>query len=312
MKRTRIPGIVDIVTSDDATEIESFAQDPNLDRAFEDRSVPTNGQILQRVLGILQIGGKPLPTVSAKCTPGRAEAQDALWNRLNALAPAYCAGPDDLESLAAFVRGVGPNDSCGILVQQVVGRLFAPNFQATQDSWNAALLLDKAVHTRDPAEIAWLALTKQADQAKELLWDMVGADLAAVHAIGFALHNIVSGVNLMRELYNDSASRTALSPEAAGSKCLFAPVNILRQPTAPDTAGNEDLETGTLLILGLQAANVSAPDANLAFLRGSWSQCPAERWVPAFLQGIWRRACDPQTQNQGKAIPSNDAGGNAS
>jgi hypothetical protein len=141
---------------------------------------------------------------------------------------------------------------------------------------------------------------------------MVGADLAAVHAIGFALHNIVSGVNLMRELYNDSASRTALSPEAAGSKCLFAPVNILRQPTAPDTAGNEDLETGTLLILGLQAANVSAPDANLAFLRGSWSQCPAERWVPAFLQGIWRRACDPQTQNQGKAVPSNDAGGNAS
>lgn len=312
MKRTRIPGIVDIVTSEDAAEIESFAQDPNLDRAFADRSVLTNGQILQRVLGILQIDGEPFPTVAPRCAPGRAEAQNALWNRLNALAPAFSTGPDELESLAAFVRGVGPDDSCGILVQQVVGQLFAPNFQATQASWNAALLLDKAVHTLNPADIVWLALTKQADQAKQLLSDMVGGDLAAVHAVGFALHNIVSGVNLMRQLYGDPASRSALSPETAGGKCLFAPVNILRQPTAPVDSASGELETGTLLILGLQAANASAPDANLAFLRETWSQCPAEQWVPALLQGIWRRACNPQTQNQDDAIPNNYANGTAS
>jgi hypothetical protein len=311
MNRTHIPGLVDIVTSEDATEIEAFAQDPNLDRAFADRSILTNGQILQRVLGILQIDGKPLPTVAPRSAPGRAEAQDALWNRLNALAPAYATGPDELESLAAYVRGVGPDDSCGILVQQVVGRLFAPEFQATEASWNAALLLDKTVHTLNPALSAWLDLTDQIDPAKQLLSNMVGGDLAAVHAIGFALHNIVSGVNLMRQIYGDSASRTALSPETAGTKCLFAPVNILRQPTAPVDSVSGVLETGTLLILGLQAANDNAPGANLAFLRGTWSQCPAEQWVPALLQGIWRRACNPQTQNQSIASPNDDASGAA-
>ncbi len=34
MKAIRIPGIVDIVSSDDGAEIEAFAQDPNLDRAI--------------------------------------------------------------------------------------------------------------------------------------------------------------------------------------------------------------------------------------------------------------------------------------
>ena len=307
MKRIRIPGLVDIVTSEDAAEIESFAQDPKLDRAYSDRSVLTNGRILQRVLGILQIGGKPFPTVSPKCAQGRAEAQDALWNRLNTLAPEYSAGPDELESLAAFVRGEGADDSCGILVQQVVGRLFVPNFQATSASWNAALVLDKALHTLNPALMAWLALTKQVDQAKQLLSEMVGGDLAAVHAIGVALHNIVSGVNLMRQLYSDPAGRTALSPETAGSRCLFAPANVLRQPTAPDNSANGNLDTGTLVILSLQAANANAPDANLAFLRETWSRCPAEQWVPALLEGIWRRACGLQMQSQTNTNAGNTA-----
>ncbi len=308
MNRTRIPGLVEIVTSEDATEIDAFAQDPNLDRAFADRSILTNGQILQRVLGILQIDGKPLPTVAPRSAPGRSEAQNALWNRLNALAPAYSTGPDELESLAAFVRGAGADDSCGILVQQVVGRLFAPDFQATEASWNAALLLDKAVHSLNPALHAWLDLTDQIDLAKQLLSNMVGGDLAAVHATGFALHNIVSGVNLMRQLYSDPAGRSALSPETAGSRCLFAPINILRQPTAPSRSASGDLETGTLLILSLQAANANTPDAKLAFLRDTWSGCPAEQWVPALLQGIWRRACAPQTQSQGNTIPDNNSG----
>jgi len=298
MKRIRIPWLVDIVTSEDAAEIESLAQDPTLDRAYSDRSVLTNGRILQRVLGILQLGGKPFPTVSPRCAQGRAEAQDALWNRLNTLAPAYSAGPDELESLAAFVRGQGQTDTCGILVQQVVGRLFAPNFEATSDSWNAALVLDKALHTLNPALIAWLALTKQVDQAKQLLSEMVGGDLAALHAVGVALHNIVGGVNLMRQLYSDPAGRAALSPETAGSRCLFAPASVLRQPTAPDSSANTDLETGTLVILSLQAANATAPDRNIAFLRDTWSRCPAEQWVPALLEGIWRRACDPHLQSQ--------------
>lgn len=296
MKRIRIPGIVDVVASDDATEIEAFAQDPKLDRAYADHSILVNGKILQRVQETLQIGGRPFPTVASRCAEGRATAQDALWKQLNAMAPAYAAGPDEIESLAAFVRGEGSPDACGPLVQQVVGRLFAPNFTATAESWNAALVLNQAPRSLNFVLLAWWALTKKVDQAKQLLSEMVGGDLAAVHAIGVALHNIVSGVNLMRELYSDPSKRTALSPAEAGSQCIFAPASVLRQPTETENAAGSEIETGTLVILNLQTANAKTPDANLAFLRKTWSQCPAEQWVPALLEGIWMRACKSHSE----------------
>jgi hypothetical protein len=111
----------------------------------------------------------------------------------------------------------------------------------------------------------------------------------------------VNGVNLMRELYRDPSGRTALSPEAAANRCLFAPATVLRQPTDKDNSASGDLETGTLVLLDLQAANARTPDANLVFLRNTWSQCPAEQWVPALLEGIWLRACNLQGQGKSAA-----------
>jgi hypothetical protein len=304
MKKIRIPGIVDIVSSDDASEIEAFAQDSNLDRTYGDHSILTNGKILQRVQDTLQIGGKPFPTVSPRCAEGRAAAQEALWKRLSSIAPDYSAGPHELETLAAFVRGEGPDDACGPLVQQVVGQLFSATFKATAESWDAALVLNEALHTLNLALLALLAITKKVDEAKQLLSYMVGGDLAAVHAIGVAVHNIVNGVNSMRELYNDPSNRTTLSPEAAADRCLFAPESVLRQPIAPDNSAGGELETGTLVILNLQAANARTPNSDLAFLRNSWSQCPAEQWVPALLEGIWRRACNSQLPNHSGVEPA--------
>lgn len=290
MKRIRIPGVIDLLIADERSEIESLAQDEKIDRCFTDRSIAANGQIITQVLGALQIGGKLFPTVSAKDAPGRAEAQEALWNRLSAMAQAYSLGPDELEELASFVRGGVPADRLGPMVQQVVGRLFVPNFKSTQESWNAALVLAAAPGNMNPLEPVVQAITKNVDHAKQLLADMVGGDLAAVHAIGIAVHNIVNSMNLMQQLYRDAPNRSALSPQAAGSRCLVAPDKVLRQPTAPDSAAQEQIGTGTLVMLKLQDANAKTPDADLVFMRNSWSRCPAEQWVPALLEGTWRRA----------------------
>src|SRR5438105_4020092 len=147
MKRFRIPGVVDIVISSEAGEVVSFAQDPKLDRAYSDHSILVNGTILRRICRTLQLGGKRFPTITPKGDPARATAQLALWQRLSEMSLALSNGPAELEGLAAYVRGQGADDACGPLVQEVVGRLFDPDFKATSKSWGAAVLLNKAPRT---------------------------------------------------------------------------------------------------------------------------------------------------------------------
>jgi hypothetical protein len=297
VKRIRIPWLVDLVISEDAAEIETLAQDSKLDRAYSDRSVLINGLILGRVRKVLDLDGKPFPTVSPRSDEDRAAAQEALWKRLSALAPALSEGPAEVESLAAFVRGEGPEDACGQLVQQVIGALFSSSFKATPASWSAAQVLDKAPRTMNPILLVWWAITGRVPQAKQILSEMVGGDPAAVHAVGVAIHNIVNGVILMRQLYSDSVERNSLTPQVAGGRSIFAPPTILRQPTSPDSSAEGVLGTGTVVMLKLQAAHAKSSDPNLAFLRNSWSRCPAEQWVPALLEGVWRRACRSQSKS---------------
>ncbi|HEX4381190.1 MAG TPA: hypothetical protein VH022_14205, partial [Candidatus Acidoferrum sp.] len=48
--------------------------------------------------------------------------------------------------------------------------------------------------------------------------------------------------------------------------------------------------SGSLFILNIgEAAKVEGGE-RLVFMRDTWSACPAERWVPAMLEGVWQRA----------------------
>jgi hypothetical protein len=289
MKRIRIPRLVDVLISDDPGEIEALAQKPELDREYANFSLAVNRYVLRHLRKTLQIDGRLFPTITAREDQGRAAAQETLGARLNALATSLSEGPDELEGIAAFVRGEGAADACGPLVQQVVGCLFVPDFKATAESWAAAVMLDKAVRTMNPALLAWWSATRRVDRAKRLLSEMVRGDLAGVHAVGIALHNIVSGVSLMRDMFSDPEQRAALSPEAASAKCLFAPSMVLRQPTRECPFASDRLMPTTLVLLKLQTANKKSPDQNTVFLRDTWSRCPAGQWVPALLEGVWRR-----------------------
>src|ERR1700674_902327 len=75
MKRIHVPGVVDVVTSDDQSEIESLAANPKLDRAYADRSIPANAAFLDQLLGVLEVNGKRFPTVSPRGDSARAAAQ---------------------------------------------------------------------------------------------------------------------------------------------------------------------------------------------------------------------------------------------
>ena len=291
VKRRRVPGLIDLFEVSDPIEIAELARDSRLDRRFETRTCPINSLLLKRSLKVLSFAGRRFPTMRPRDDAERAHRQQELWDALSAKAAAIKNGPDELEPLADWVRGVGPEEEVGILVQQLLGRLFSSRFVATQESWNAAKILVAAPRSRNLPKMAWWLVSGKVRRAKQLLAGMVDDDLSAVNAIGIAVHNVVKSMRHLRLLYSDAAARPTLSVEDATAQSLFAPVSIYRQATADGQLGDCPYSRHSLFVLLIGEASQHTKGQSLVFMDDTWSRCPANVWVPAMLMGVWRRAC---------------------
>jgi hypothetical protein len=290
LKHTRIPGVVNIFEVNDPQEIKSLAKNPVIDRQFETRTCPINWLLLKRSLSVLSFRGRRFPTMEPRDCATRARAQQGLWSRLNDETDDIKAGPVVLEPLAEWVRGVGSDAEAGIRTQQLLGRLFRSDFNATEESWAAARVLVAAPRSSNLLKLGWWFVTGKVRRAKRLLAGMVGDDLSAVNAIGIAVHNLVKSLRHMRSLYAAANSRNVLSAEAAAGQCLRAPVSLYRQSTDRGTLMGDRFPKNSLFVLNIGTASQLSGGRSLVFMEESWSACPASTWVPAMLEGVWRRA----------------------
>ncbi len=290
MEHKHIPGLVDVIKVDQPAGILQIARDSALDRAFGSGKPLLNRLLVRRILAVLSHNGHRFPTMRARKATGREIEQDALWKKLNVAAPHIRASPADLEPLAVWIRDSNPDVAVGPLVQQIIGRLFSPTFEAGEHTWAAAQVIAASLAPGNTLRnLAW-KVTGKVTRAKALLASMVGGDLAGVHAVSVAIHNVVRGLNQMRSLYLDTSVRPTLTPEMASQRCLFAPGVVLRQATSSGMVGGCPYAAGTLLLLELEKARQASGDGSMIFLADTWSRCPAEQWVPAMLEGVWRRA----------------------
>ncbi len=290
MKRNHIPGVLDVYEVSDPKEIEAVNNDPRIDRQFDSRTCPLNWLLVKRALSVLSYAGNRFPTMKHRDSMERKAAQEALWNRLNLKVPEVKLGPEELEPLAQWVRGHGAEESLGLHAQQVLGRLFSETFVATAESWDAATTLVKAPRSSNVPKLIWWRISGKVSRAKRQLASMVKDDLSAVNAIGIAVHNLVKSLRRMRALYSDSNLRRTLSPADAAYQCLVAPASVFRQATVAGELYGNPFSNDSLFVLNIgDAAKLEGAGA-LVFMRDSWSACPAERWVPAMLEGVWLRA----------------------
>jgi hypothetical protein len=169
--------------------------------------------------------------------------------------------------------------------------LFSSKFVATEESWNAATILVAAPRSKNLPKMVWWFLSGKVRRAKRVLAGMVNGDLSAVNAIGIAAHNVVKSIRHMKVLYANADQRSKLTPEAAAEQCLFAPVSLYRQATAAGQLENCPFDKNSLFILAIGEASRQSGGRPLVFMDDTWSQCPASVWVPAMLQGVWKRAC---------------------
>jgi hypothetical protein len=288
MRRTYFPGITDIVEVTDPAEIRTLSNDARFDRDYIPHGPVRNVQRLRTMLRIFSLNGRLFPTMLPRADPARAAAQDELWLRLNVKADEVKHGPAQLEPLAEWVRGVGTEEKLGLLVQQSIGRLFVETYTATEESWAAACTVFEAVDSSNvPKMLAW-RISGKLERAKTLLASMVNGDLAGVIATIAAPQLIIQGLHRMRQLAADPALRSSMTTDAVVDECLFAPNPVRQAKTSGEVAGCP-FRRGTLFILELGRATKGAANRDLVFLSQSWSRCPAEKWVPALLEGVWTR-----------------------
>jgi hypothetical protein len=289
LKRVRVPGLIDLFEVSDPNEIKALVRDPRLDRTFETATCPINWLLLKRSLKVLSFRGRRFPTMTPRDDAQRAFRQQELWNTLGEKAASIKRGPDEVQPLAAWVSGVGPDAQVGILVQQILGQLFSSKFIANEESWSAAKVLVTAPRSNNLPLMLWWFVSGKVRRAKRLLAGMVNDDLSAVNAIGIAAHNVVKSLRHMRLLYANVEARSGLSPEAAAEQCLFAPVSLFRQAVAAGRLGDCPYSRNSLFVLSIGEAGQQAEGRSLVFMDDSWSRCPANLWVPAMLQGVWHR-----------------------
>jgi hypothetical protein len=289
MKRTYFRGITDIVVVTDPVEIRTISNDSRFDRDFIGHGPVRNVRRLRKMLRIFSLNGRRFPTMLPRTNPSRAAAQDELWSRLNVKAEEVKHGPAQLEPLAEWVRGTGTAERLGLLVQQTIGRLFVETFTATEESSAAARTVLEAAGSSNILKMLWWRISGRVERAKTLLASMVNGDLAGVIALIAARQLIVDGLQKMRQLAADPALRSSITTDAAVDECLFAPPTVIRQAETSGEVGGCPFRKGSLFILELGSASKGAANRDLVFLSQSWSRCPAEKWVPALLEGVWTR-----------------------
>ncbi len=289
MKREYFPGINDIVDVSDPAEIRTISNDSRFDRDFIGHGPVRNVQRLRKMLRIFSVKGRLFPTMLPRTNPSRATAQDELWSRLNVKADEVKHGPAQLEPLAEWVRGIGTVEKLGLLVQQSIGRLFVETFTATEESSAAASMVLEAAGSSNVLRMLGWRISGRLERAKTLLASMMNGDLSAVIALIAARQLIVDGLHKMRQLAADPALRSSITTDAAVDECLFAPTSVVRQAKTSGEVGGCPFRRGSLFILELGSASKGAANRDLVFLSQSWSRCPAEKWVPALLEGVWTR-----------------------
>ena len=290
-RRLSIPLLLDIAIIDAPDHLAEANSTPGIDRRWPAGGRLVNAVLRRRIEVTFKVGDRLLPAFLPRDDADRARDQAALEERLNGLSDADAWRPADIDRLAAFVTGDDRTLNVGVVVQELVGRLFVPDYAATAASYAAARLLDEYPRS-NPFKAVWWRLSGQHHRARRQLWKLAGEDPHCIHATAIAMHNLVAAIETMRDLAADPASQYRLTEETVVGQCMVAPRAVLRTSAAWARVSflNRPLRNGTLMVTNLRDLHDGTAHTGLALGAGEWSQCPAHRFVPRVLRAVWRAA----------------------
>jgi hypothetical protein len=285
-----VPGLVDVVLVTEPDEIRALADEPKVGRDFAPRGPLINRLITRRIRSWFHIDDQRLPSLLPRGDVVRAERQQQLFSSLPPAGGRAIASDAQLDHLASFVRGQGERDDAAVIVQEIVGRAFSPDYTADQKSWKASELIDRFREGFSLREILW-RITGRLRRSRRLLIDRAQRDRWTMHGTAIGMHGIVQALERMREL-RATPDAASLAEDAVRARCVLPPRQVPRAVEAalatPATA--KHLRPGTLVMLRLREAAPRAPRPETVFMHGHWNACPAQAFVTELMRAVWRRS----------------------
>jgi hypothetical protein len=284
-----IPGIVRLAWLTDPDEVVAANAS-----GFVQRSLSGLGGLVQRSiaakLAVFRTrDGDIWPAFRDRADPLRAGNQKKLEKALAETRSLLKRVAPETGALAAYVRTGSTNRPPEIIVQQMVGRLFFPDYAASEESYDAARALQTWV-SGGPIKSYLLKLSGELERSLDLIATLARGDTSCAHATAIAMHNLVDTIERMRRLARARDNLQKLSPQEAIASTLRAPKQVVRETRDAGRVCDMHLGARTLVVLRLECARRQKPDAGIEFFANGWNQCPAHAIVPALLADVWKKA----------------------
>jgi len=284
MPLIRIPGLVQLFIVENTRQLGELNGHPHVSRVLSPKGGLLHRLVASRISRDLRFREGELPAFQRQGSEARRARQEELERHLEQ-APVDGA---ELQGMARFVAGRSDEAALELAVQQWVGKLFNPRYQASPALRAAARLLETWPR-RDPLTALGARASGRLERAKRLLSAAVGGDLHGVHATSLTLPNLLASLERMRELARDPSSSRRFSPEVIAARSLAGPSAVLRSCTKEVRVSfrQRPLPAHTLILLPLRRLHAGTANDRIAFMTGEWSRCPAHRLIQRLLAEVW-------------------------
>jgi hypothetical protein len=287
--RITIPGIVRLAWLSDPDEVVAANASGVVQRSLSGLGGLVQRSIAAKLAVFRKSDGDIWPAFRDRADRLRSDRQKVLENALAKTQSLLKRVAPETGALAAYVRTGSTNRPPEIIVQQMVGRLFFPDYAASEESYDAARALQTWV-SGGPIKSYLLKLSGELERSLDLIATLARGDTSCAHATAIAMHNLVDTIERMRRLARARDNLQKLSPQEAIASTLRAPKQVVRETRDAGRVCGMHLGARTLVVLRLECARRQKPDAGIEFFANGWNQCPAHAIVPALLADVWKKA----------------------
>ena len=287
--RITIPGIFRIVIFNKPAEMLAVNDSGLVQRSLSGRGGLFHRSIAQKLAVFRTPDGDIWPAFRNRLDPLRAKHQFELETELADISGLLVRLEPEIAALATYVGSGRAHRPPGVVIQQMVGRMFFPDYVASEESYDAARTLQTWL-SGSPIK-AYLSKCSGALQSSlDQIIRLARGNMSCAHATALAMENIVKSIELMRQLAHAGNNLKELGPREALARILRAPDRVVREARDGGRIGNIRLHARSLLIFSVETARRQSPDVGFGFFASAWNRCPAHALVPALLAEIWKKA----------------------